>query len=140
VLAEAVLATCIFVPLIVFIVWGVLEVAYAYVIGINMTEAAQVAARALSDEFLKNPTIAQSPSQQQAILQRVRIPLMVSSNNQFSLGANAWVTKTIPRSVTVSCTYMPGEGNPALPPFPNPDILNCRDQINITSSSTSPLY
>jgi len=131
---------CIFVPFIVFIVWGVLEVAYAYVIGMNMTEAAQLAARALSDEYLKNPAIATSPQKQQAIFSRVRIPMMVSSNDQFSLSADAWVTTKLPRSVTVCCTFLPGEGDPPLPLFPNPDILNCRKQITISSSSTSPLY
>jgi hypothetical protein len=67
VLVEAVLSSCFFVPLIVFLIWGVLEVSFAYVIGVNMTEASQLAARALADEFTKNPRVAQSEQLQQKV-------------------------------------------------------------------------
>jgi hypothetical protein len=140
VLAEAVLSCCIFAPILVFIIWGVLEVSYAYIIGLNMSEAAHLAARALADEFLRNPSIAKNPQAQQQILQTVRIPNMVSSNNQFSFPENAWVLNSVPRSVTVQCTYIPGEGDPKLPAFPNPDLLHLREKVVIQSSSTSPLF
>lgn len=140
VLAEAVLACCIFVPVIVVIIWAVLEVSYAYVIGLYMSEAAHLAARALSDEFLRNPKVVSSPVIQQKVFSRIRIPMMVTSNEQFSLEEGAWVTKSLPRSVTVHCTYLPGVGDPPLPLFPNPDILNLRKKISIGASSTTPLF
>ncbi|MBK9206619.1 MAG: pilus assembly protein [Candidatus Obscuribacter sp.] len=108
VLVEAVLSSCFFVPLIVFLIWGVLEVSFAYVIGVNMTEASQLAARALADEFTKNPRVAQSEQLQQQVFERIRIPNMVSCNEQFEIPAGGWVTKTLPRSITVNCTYLPG--------------------------------
>ena len=140
VLAEAVLACCIFVPIMVFIVWSVLEVSFAYVIAINMTEASHLAARALADEYLRNPTVAWDGRLQNKILSTVRIPSMVASNRQFTFPDGAWVTKSVPRSVTVACTYIPGEGDPPLPAFPNPDILQLRSKISIMSTATTPLF
>ncbi|MBK7840930.1 MAG: pilus assembly protein [Candidatus Obscuribacter sp.] len=140
VLVEAVLSSCFFVPLIVFLIWGVLEVSFAYVIGVNMTEASQLAARALADEFTKNPRVAQSEQLQQQVFERIRIPNMVSCNEQFEIPAGGWVTKTLPRSITVNCTYLPGAGNPALPLFPSPDPLKIGSKVSIRSSSTTPLF
>ena len=140
VLVEAVLSCCVFVPLMVFIVWAVLEVSFAYIIATNMTEASHLAARALADEYLRNPAIAKNINAQQKILSTVRIPSMVNSNIQFTFPENGWITQSAPRSVTVQCTYMPGEGDPPLPQFPNPDILRLRDKISIQSSATTPLF
>lgn len=140
ILVEAVLSCCFFLPMIVFLIWAVLEVCYAYVIGVNMTEASQLAAHALSDEFAKDPSIVQSESKQQRLLSRIRIPNMVSCNEQFTIPDGGWTTKSLPRSVTVTCSYLPGAGDPCLPLFPNPDPLKLAGQISIKSTSTSPLF
>ncbi|MBU6451127.1 MAG: hypothetical protein KGS72_05060 [Cyanobacteria bacterium REEB67] len=140
VLAEAVLSSCIFVPVMVFIIWSVLEVSYAYIIAMNMNEASHLAARALAEEYIRNPNIDHDSGAQQRVFSTVRIPMMVASNLQFSFPADGWVTRSLPRSVTVQCTYLPGEGDPPLPLFPNPDILKLRNKLNIQSSATMPLF
>ena len=140
VLVEAVLAIAIFVPIMVVIVWAVLEVSFAYIIATNMNEASHLAARALADEFLRNPSIVHDNKTQARILSTVRIPGMVATNEQFSFPPGAWVVTSVPRSVSVQCTYLPGVGDPPLALFPNPDILNIRSHLNIQSSATTPLY
>lgn len=144
VLLEAVLSSCILLPVIILIIWAWLEIAYAYVIGMNMTEAANLAARALASEYYRDPSVAVSLSKQNAILDRIRIACMVSSNSQFTIPDGAWQVRKpflqSPRSVTVVCTYIPGEGTPPLPAFPNPDPLNLRQNISISSSATAFIY
>jgi hypothetical protein len=140
VLVEAVLAITVFVPIMVVVVWAVLEVSFAYIIATNMNEAAHLAARALADEYVRNPSVVHDIKAQERILSTVRIPSMVSTNQQFSLPAGGFLVSSMPRSVTVQCTYLPGVGDPPLPLFPNPDILNLKGQLNIQSSATTPLY
>jgi len=144
VLVEAVLSTCILLPIIILTIWAWIEISYAYIIGMNMTEAANLAARALAAEYYRDPTIAQDLLKQNLILSRIRIDNMVSSNAQFKIPDNGWQIKkailSSPESVTVTCTYTPGEGEPPLPNFPNPDPLNLRQKINISSSATAFVY
>lgn len=140
VLVEAVLSSCFFLPIIVFIILGILQVAHAYVIGVNMTEASQLAARALSDEYTRDPGIVRNPDRQQLILNRIRIPGMVASAEQFQIPEGGWHIAPFPRSVTVTCTYVPGLGEPPLPRFPNPDPLGIAKRICIRSSATVPLF
>ncbi len=141
---EAVLSSCILMPVIILIIWAWLEIAYAYVIGINMTEAANLAARALATEYYRDPSITVSLQKQNKIFDRIRIAYMVSSNTQFTIPDGAWQVRKpflqSPQSVTVVCTYLPGEGSPALPKFPNPDPLNLREKISISSSATAFIY
>jgi len=140
VLVEAVLSSCFFLPIIVFVILGILQVAHAYVIGVNMTEASQLAARALSDEYLRDPSIINNFERQQLILNRIRIPGMVTSAEQFQIPDGGWVITSFPRSITVSCTYMPGLGEPPLPRFPNPDPLGFAKRVCIRSSATVPIF
>lgn len=138
VLAESVLAVSIFVPIMVVLLWAVMEVCYAYVIGIQMTEAARVAARSLADEYLKNRSVISSSSRQNAILANIRIPMMVEDNEQFTI--HSWEPKGECRTVTVSCRYIPGVGSNPLPPFPCPDFFGLGGKLEVSSLATAPLY
>lgn len=136
ILAESVVALSIFTPLIIFIIWGIIELSYVYIIGTHMTEAAQLAAQALGSEYQKDSSIERSPSRQNRILANIRIPGMVHTNAQFTIDGNSWQTKKQPRTVTVTCSYLPGEGDPPLPTFPNPDLFNVGKNFCITSKAT----
>lgn len=144
VLVEAVVSTCILLPIIILTIWAWLEISYAYIIGMNMTEAANLASRALAAEYFRDPSVARDLAKQNRVLSRIRIDNMVSSNAQFTIPEGGWQIKkaifSAPESVTVICTYMPEEGDPPLPKFPNPDPLNLRSQVNISSSATAFIY
>jgi hypothetical protein len=134
ILVESVVALTIFAPLIIFIIWGIIEITYVYVIGTHMTEAAQLAAQALGSQYQRDQSIEHSPSRQNAILSNVRISGMVHTNAQFCI--DKWQTSKQPRSVTVICSYLPGEGDPPLPAFPNPDFFNIGKDFHIASKAT----
>ncbi|MFA6212988.1 MAG: hypothetical protein WCT03_13150 [Candidatus Obscuribacterales bacterium] len=144
VLVEAVVSTCILLPIIILTIWAWLEISYAYIIGMNMTEAANLASRALAAEYFRDPSVARDLAKQNRVLSRIRIDNMVASNTQFTIPDGGWQIKkaifSSPESVTVICTYIPGEGDPPLPKFPNPDPLNLRDKVNISSSATAFIY
>ncbi len=131
-------------PVIILTIWAWLEISYAYIVGMNMTEAANLASRALAAEYFRDPTLARDLVKQNRVLSRIRIDNMVSSNVQFTIPDGGWQVKkailSSPESVTVICTYLPGEGDPPLPQFPNPDPLNLREKIRITSSATAFIY
>lgn len=134
ILAESVVALTIFTPLIIFMIWAIIEVSYVYVIGIHMTEAAQLAAQALASQFQRDQAIERSQQKQAEILSNIRIPGMVQSNAQFTV--ESWQTRKQPRSVTVVCTYIPGEGDPPLATFPNPDLFHMAKDFQICSRAT----
>lgn len=144
VLVEAVVSTCILLPIIILTIWAWLEISYAYIIGMNMTEAANLASRALAAEYLRDPSVARDLGKQNLILSRIRIDNMVASNAQFTIPDGGWQIKkaflSSPESVTVICSYIPGEGEPPLPKFPNPDPLNLREKVKISSSATAFIY
>jgi uncharacterized membrane protein YgcG len=73
---------------------------------------------------------------QQAIFYNIRIREMLSSNTQFSIPASGWQTATDPKTVTVVVTYIPGIGQPANPPFPNPNVLNMGSAFKIAIPAT----
>lgn len=134
VMAEAVSALAVMFPLLVLIIFVTLEASYAYVIGRNMNNAAFLASRALGLKYQTYPGIVTDTAEQQAIFSTIRIPNMVSGNAQFTI--MNWNTAASPPTVTVQVTYLPGQGTPALPSFPNPDPLNLGAAFRIGSSAT----
>lgn len=135
-LAEAVSALALLLPLIVLIIFVAIQGSNAYVIARHMNQGAQIAARSLAEEYLVNKDIENDTSAQQAIFSEIRLKDMISANSQFSIPANGWQTQNDPKTVTVVCTYIPGVGNPPNPSFPNPDILGLGSNFTISMSAT----
>lgn len=135
-IAEAVTALALFVPILVVVIYATIQATNAYVIAENMTQGAQTAARALSEEYMLHPSIVTDSAAQQAVFYNIRIPKMISSNSQFSIPANGWQTAVEPKTVTVIVTYIPGAGSPPLPPYPNPNILNLGSTFRIAIPAT----
>ncbi|MGD9685324.1 MAG: hypothetical protein AB7W16_29495 [Candidatus Obscuribacterales bacterium] len=135
-LAEAVTALAIFIPLILLVIFLSMQAGYAYVIARNMSQASEMAARALAEEYSSNSKIATDTDAQNAIFFNIRIPGLLSSNEQFSIPENGWQTATEPKTVTVVATYLPGVGSPPNAPFPNPNLLNLDEAFRIRMAST----
>lgn len=140
VLAEAVAAMAVFIPVIVLIVMGTVEASIGYVISAQLTRAANLAARGLAGEYSTNPGIASNTAQQKAVFSNVRIPGYVMDNSQFEVPAGGWKTVGVPPTVTVNCTYIPGVGNPPLRAFPSFDPLNLGTAFRIKVQATYRLY
>jgi len=101
-----------------------------------MNQGAMIAARSLAEEYLVNNDIANDSAAQDAIFSEIRLKDMISDNSQFTIPNGGWQTASDPKTVTVVCTYLPGVGNPANPPFPNPDILGLGGNFKISMSAT----
>jgi hypothetical protein len=122
-------------PLVIAILYVVLEASVYFAIRTNIDVAARNAARALAIEYGKDPTIAASPSgpKVQAVLTKIRIPGFVVNNGQFN--TPTFDTAVSPSSVTIVCQY-PSGGMYGLPKFPNPDPLNLGSSFKVISSAT----
>lgn len=135
-LAEAVSSLALLLPLIVVIVFVAIQGSNAYVIARHMNQGAQIAARSLAEEYRTNKDLDTDTNAQNAIFSQIRLKDMIASNTQFTIPSGGWQTNTDPKTVTVICTYIPGAGNPALPPFPNPNILGLGASFKISMSAT----
>lgn len=135
-LAEAACSFALIFPLLILVIFVTIEASYAYTIGSNMNQAASLAARALAVYYQTNPEVVTNTSQQQAIFSNIRIPNMVSGNNQFSIPSGGWNLTSSPPTVTVIVQYLPGQGSPPLAPFPNPDPLNLGSAFVISVPAT----
>jgi hypothetical protein len=73
-------------PLVITIIYAVLEASYLFSIRQHINQAAGLASRALAIEYGRNPKIAQAPNgpEVQAVLTNIRIPNFVQDNAQFS--------------------------------------------------------
>jgi hypothetical protein len=122
-------------PILLMVIYVALQASYAYVIAQNMNEGAYLAARALAVGYRFNPNLPNDTTSQQTIFSRVRITNFVASNSQFSIPSNGWNMST-PATVTVKCRYLSGQGSPALPTFPKPDLLGLGSAFVIESNAT----
>jgi archaellum component FlaG (FlaF/FlaG flagellin family) len=135
-LTEAISSLMMFIPLLVVVILVTIQATQAYLIAKNMSRAAQIAARSLAEEYKSNSQIVSDSSAQQAIFNDIRIPQMVSSNQQFYIPPTGWQTTVEPKTVTVVVTYISGVGSPANPAYPNPNILNLSSAFRISADST----
>lgn len=133
-LAEATAALSLLFPILVLVIFVTLEASEAYVIARHMNNAAFLAARALAVKYQAYPMIKTDSAAQQQIFNTIRIPNMVSGNMQF--GSPVWSTNQTPDTVTVSCRYLSGQGNPPLPTFPRWNPLNLGPGFQVASSAT----
>ena len=139
-LVEAVSALAMMSPIFLIMIFVVIEASQAYVIATAMTEGAGLASRALADYYQTNPEVVYTSSEQQAIFANIRIPGKISSNAQFSIPTGGWNLTSSPPTVTVVCSYLPGQGSPALGPYPSIDPLGLGSRFVVSSSATYSLY
>ena len=118
-LAEAAAAMAVLFPVLVTVIWVVIEASYAYVIDRSMNNAASEAAKDLAIAYQSDPT-ANSDSKWTSICSAIRTPKFVADNSQFAI--TNWSPNSSPPTCTVTCTYLSGQNG--LPRFPTWDPLN----------------
>lgn len=120
-IAETAAAMCLFLPLVLVILFVALEVSYAYVLKSTLSEAAREAARDLAIAYgLYGPAVKSSTAENQYAFDKIRIANIVNASEQFTAD---WSNETSdPPTVQVTCRYLSGKNG--LPVFPNPDPLN----------------
>jgi hypothetical protein len=131
------------VPLLIAILYVVLEGSYAYTIQTNLDSSARRAARALAINYGNNPTAAQAsggPNGYLAAFGKCCIPHFVQDvNTQFVSPpgyTNFFNTGTNPPQVSVTVTYPSAGIAPDMPPFPNPDVLHLGSNFKLQSTAT----
>jgi hypothetical protein len=136
-LVEFAAALVVGLPLVMIMLYAILEANFWFTIQSNLDAAARRGAWLEAQDFAKN-----GPAQNDVIdgagSQAFDIPHFVNRNlNQFSI---VWETSTAPHSVTVYCTYPQG-GNSTynLPRFPYPDVFNLGSSFKLQSMATYPL-
>lgn len=132
-LVEFAVALSLFLPLLISIIYVVLEASFMYTIKANLDVASRKAARELAIMYGTNKTNAQQPKASNPVYTNTRIPNFVVDNNQFD--DPTFSTAVAPGTVTVIVHY-PTTGAYGLPPFPNPDPLNIGGNFDLTSTST----
>lgn len=132
-IAEAAAALSLLLPLMVCVLYVVLESSYAYLIKTSLTEGARQAGRDLSIAYGQDPSISTDRTLQDVqVFDKIRIAHMINASEQFS--DPVWDTSSSPPTVSVTCTYLSNQYS--LPPFPNPDVLGLGASFTITANST----
>jgi Flp pilus assembly protein TadG len=132
-IVEAAASLSLLLPLMIVIVFVILEVSGAYLIKTSLSQGARRAARDLAVAYGQNPAVAGSRSLQNAmVLDNVRIPNMINDSRQFN--DPVFDTNTTPHTVQVTVKYASNQYG--LPPFPHPDPLNLGSQFAISAEST----
>lgn len=114
----------------------VIEASKVYSIGTSMMNGANLAAASLANYYHTNPAVVTDTYAQQQVFNNIRISQMIASNRQFSIPPGGWNLTANPPRVTVVCTYLPGQGTPALPAFPTVDPLKLGSKFTISESAT----
>lgn len=133
-LSEAAATMALMLPVLIFVLMVIMEVSQACIISAQMTAGASMAAQALAVYYHNDPEVATTASEQQAIFTNIRIPSYINSNSQFQI--TNWNLSGSVNTVTVTCTYLSGEGSPPLPNFPSFNPLKLGSLFTITSTAT----
>lgn len=122
-----------FLPLMLTIVYVVLQASNLYMIKANLDVASRKASRELAILYNTNQAQASAPAASNTVYTNTRIPNFVVANGQFD--DPQFVTNPKPGTVTVRIHY-PTQGGFGLPPFPNPDILKLGSAFDLSSQAT----
>ena len=132
-IAETGASMAIMIPLIMVMLFVVVEATRAYTIREALAQGSRQAARELAVQYGVNPAIATSRTLQNSLVfDNIRVNNIINSSNQFS--NPVWNTAAIPPTVAVTATYTSNQNG--LPPFPNPDPLHLSNSFVINASST----
>lgn len=131
-IAETAAAMVLLLPLIVSIVYAVVEVSTYFAILNYMSLSAHQASRNLVVAYWKNPQIVYDRAlQDSAVFDNIRYPGMVNESAQFD--DPIWNLTSDPKTVEVTVRYAGGQYS--LQPFPAPDPLRL-GPITITSTAS----
>jgi hypothetical protein len=123
----------VFLPILLAMLFVVIEVSTAFLIKESLAQGAREAARALAVAYGNNPGIATSRSQQNAqVFDTIRIVNIIASSAQFS--NPVFSPNANPPTVTVTATFTSNQNG--LPQFPNPDPLHLGANFKLSSTST----
>lgn len=132
-LAESAASLSLLLPIVMLVVYGIVQVTQAFLIKDGLTHAAREAARNLAIQYGQDPSIAGSRSlQDAAVFDLVRINNIVNASAQFD--DPVFVEGANPPRVTVTVRYTGGQNS--LPPYPNPDLFNLGNNYTIAAAST----
>ncbi len=154
-IAEAAGMMALFLPLLMIMLYVMMETCQAYFISNSMDQAARQAARNIAMYYHTNPGIQNNNTQcltlccQPVCKAPGTAGAMVTDVSQFggAGGAGTAITwtnmgnmnqqnQTSPPTVTVTCTYI-SNGTTQLPPFPIWDVLNLKKVANFKLMGTA---
>jgi Flp pilus assembly protein TadG len=132
-LAETAASLALLFPLLVVMLFVMLETSYAMFLKAMLAEASRTASRNLAIAYGQNPLVANNWSLEDSnVLQKVRIANVVNASAQFD--PPIWNTTVPPYTVTVDVHYKSGQYG--LPLFPYPDVLKLGTQFVPSAQST----
>jgi Flp pilus assembly protein TadG len=120
-------------PVLITILFVVVEASQAYMIKESLANGARQAARDLAVAYGQNSTIANNRSMEDSwVFDNIRIKNIINSDTQFD--DPVWDTSGQPPTVTVTVNYTSGQNG--LPPFPNPDPLKLGNNFKLNATAT----
>jgi hypothetical protein len=130
-LIETVVGLILGLPVVVAIIFVIVECCSYFLIQANLDAATRKATRDFSIEWGKDPTVATDGTKQQAVFTDCLIPGFVNDPGQFSAPV---FDGSDPPTVTVVGTYAAGQYG--LAPFPHPNPLGLNASFTIRSEAT----
>ena len=132
-IAETAASLVIFLPILIAVLFVVLEASQAYLIKEGLSQGAREAARNLAVQYGQNSQIQFNRSMQDTmVFDNIQIHDIINSSTQFD--DPVWNTNAIPPTVQVTVHYTSGQNG--LPTFPNPDPLNLGNHFALDAVST----
>jgi hypothetical protein len=119
-------------PIMVTVVWAIMEASQAYYITNFLSVGANQAARGLALAYGQNPAVATNPSMQSSVFDNIRISNIINSSSQFE--APVFNTLVTPSTVSITANYLGGQYG--LPTFPTFDPFNLGSAFQLKASST----
>lgn len=132
-LAEAAASLALLIPLVVVMIFTIMEVSYAYFLKSSLAECARRAARDMSIAYGVAPLIVSSRATQDLMVyNNIRLTNVLNDSRQFDDAA--FSVSTDPATVTITVHYLSNKYG--LPTFPYPDPLNLGINFQISATST----
>lgn len=132
-IAETAASMAFLVPIIVLLIFAVIEVSQAYHIHNGLSDAARRAARDLAAAYAQSSRVVGDRSLQNSLVyDRIRIQNVINSSEQF--GEATFDEGADPPTVTVVVRYTGEETG--LPKFPDPDPINLGASLNLQATAT----
>ncbi|MBX9688088.1 MAG: pilus assembly protein [Candidatus Obscuribacterales bacterium] len=119
------------VPLVMVLLFAVLELVKAYAINSVLSEAARISSRQLAVLYPDNPTIKQRSSQNALVFNQLCYGGVIANSAQFDDAV--FNTAADPPTVTVTVRYLGGQYG--LDPFPSYDPLGIGRNFKLSSTS-----